>query len=264
MRKLIIIIAVGCLLTACDKNENEDYIAQYFFGGSEVQDKPDEPDSGNDNDTPGQVPTKGLVAYYPFDGDTGDESGNHLSAKISGDIRVTTGHNNNSRCAYFPGSKNSYLYVPFNNKLQMNEWTINLWFCYESTKNRDGALLQMGRDNVLGSFYIGMNVVYFVNSKGDTQYGTLYNSMEEYPSPSAWHMITINVKNIDVALYFDGKLVWRDTLSSKYVNEVTQDMYIGASKWYGSMASPFEGFIDDVRIYNRILSDEEVQVLYKN
>lgn len=32
MKKLIILFAAACLLTACDKDKDEEYIAQYFFG----------------------------------------------------------------------------------------------------------------------------------------------------------------------------------------------------------------------------------------
>ena len=32
MKKLIILFAAAFLLTACDKDKNEDYIGQYFFG----------------------------------------------------------------------------------------------------------------------------------------------------------------------------------------------------------------------------------------
>lgn len=48
MRKLIILFAAVCLLTACDKDKEADYIAQYFFGqDSKSQVTPDEPDNGN-------------------------------------------------------------------------------------------------------------------------------------------------------------------------------------------------------------------------
>ena len=259
MRKLIILFAAVCLLTACDKDKNEDDIAQLFFGESEATNKPN-----NGKDTPGQVPVNGLVAYYPFDGDTGDASSNSLHAGFEGTIKVTDGHKSDSRCAYFPGNTNSYIYVPFNKKLQMNEWTINVWFNYETAKNKDVALIQMGRNKVPGTFIIGMNFVCWVNSKGVAQYGTLYDDETQLPTSSTWHMITTQVKGTAVKLYFDGKLIWNDSLSATYVNEVTSDLYIGVSKWYGSYDFPFEGCIDDVRIYNRLLSAEEISVLYKN
>ncbi len=46
MRKLIILFAAACLLTACDKDKEADYIAQYFFGADKggQTDNPDDPD----------------------------------------------------------------------------------------------------------------------------------------------------------------------------------------------------------------------------
>lgn len=247
------------LLTACDKDKEEEYIAQYFFGDSETHAKPD-----RENDASDQVLTKGLVAYYPFDGDTRDASGNSLNAHFSGEVKVTTGHNSASRCAYFPGNINSYVYVPYSKKLQMDEWTINIWFYYEKANKKSEALLQMGRYKIPGAVVIGMNYVYFVNSEGISEYGTLYEDEKQLPSASIWHMITTQVKGTAVSFYFDGKLIWNDHLSAKYINEVTDDLYIGISKWEGTFDLPFEGRIDDVRIYNRILSEEEIYFLYKN
>lgn len=249
MKKLLILFFAVCFLTACDKDENEELITQYFFGSGDVS---------------GQIPQRGLVAYYPFDGDTGDKSGNSLNARISGEIYVLEGHNNESKCACLPGGIDNYMYVHFSDKLRMDEWTINLWFYYKNTVDEDGALIQMGRDKVPGSFLISMNAVYIVNSKGTTQYGTLYNDEHQYPSPNNWHMITASVKGSDVAFFFDGKVVWKDVMSAKYVNELTQNLYIGVSCWFNYLEFPFEGFIDDVRIYKRALSDKEVQSLYEN
>ena len=261
MKKLLLLFAASFLLTACDKDKEANNIAQYFFGDQNVR----KPYNGNDStDISGQVSTEGLVAYYPFDGDTGDASGNSLHGSFEGDVKVTTGHNASSRCAYFPGNKNSYIYVPFSKLFQMNEWTINLWFYYEKANNNVEALLQMGREEIPGTFLVGMNVVYFVNSEGVSQYGTLYENEKQLPSSSTWHMITTQVKGTAVALYFDGKLIWNDYLSAKYINNVTDDLYIGVSRWNGTFDCPFDGCIDDVRIYNRILSEEEIAVLYNN
>ena len=122
----------------------------------------------------------------------------------------------------------------------------------------------MGRYKIPGAVVIGMNYVYFVNSEGISEYGTLYEDEKQLPSASIWHMITTQVKGTAVSFYFDGKLIWNDHLSAKYINEVTDDLYIGISKWEGTFDLPFEGRIDDVRIYNRILSEEEIYFLYKN
>lgn len=50
MRRLFILFAAVCLLTACDKDKDADYIAQYFFGKdskTQVTPTPDVPDNGN-------------------------------------------------------------------------------------------------------------------------------------------------------------------------------------------------------------------------
>ena len=75
-------------------------------------------------------------------------------------------------------------------------------------------------------------------------------------------MLTSQVKGATITQYLDGKLMWSDVLSAEYKNEVKQDLYFGVSKWNGDDDLYFDGCIDDVRIYNRILSESEIQQLY--
>lgn len=254
MKKYLIILSFCCLFTACDKNENEDIIGQYFFDtDTELPGKTDD----------GLVLTKGLVAFYPFEENASDASGNGLNAHTSGHIYDVEGHKAGTRAAYFDGNMNNYIYVPNSRKLQLDEWTINLWFYYEDTSNTKGALIQMGRVQEPGAFFIGMNKVLFVTDIGSTVNGTLYNNESDAPSPRTWHMLTTQVKDNTVAQYLDGKYMWKGTMPrGKYVNHVTEDLYIGISQWSGPFDSAFNGYIDDVRIYNRQLNDDEVKLLY--
>ena len=257
MKKLVLFVAVACLLAAC-KDENEDIIAQYFFGGSEVSGN-----QGKDNETPGQVPENGLVAFFPLDENLTDMCGN-LLAMTWGSVKVVAGHKDGSRCAHFLGTTNSYIVVTYSDLLQMDEWAINLWFYYDNSYDKKGVLMQMGRADVPGSFLIGTNLVRFVNQKGVAQYAPLYDREDKFPTATEWHIITTSVKGTQVAIHLDGKLQFKGSLSAAYVNEVTSHMIIGASRWDGTTNMLFNGLIDDVRIYNRILTDEEVRVLYKN
>ena len=257
MKKLVLFVAVACLLAAC-KDENEDIIGQYFFEGSKVSDN-----HTDDAETPAEVPLDGLVAYVPFEGDLKDMCGN-LQAVPIGNLQVRLGHSNDSWSIYFPGDVNNYIIVKYSDILQMNKWTINLWFNYEFTDFMDGALVQMGKAKVPGSLFIGTNIVRVVNREGTSQYAYFMGGEEVYPGLSSWHMLTVSVKDSEVRVWLDRRQQLEGTLSAAYVNNVTEHMLIGASKWDGTVSMPFQGLIDDVRIYNRVLSDEEIQTLYLN
>jgi len=77
-----------------------------------------------------------------------------------------------------------------------------------------------------------------------------------------WHYVSSVVSNTTILMYVDGVLV--STTNGNWVSSVTnQPLWIGA-RYHPSPAGyyPFNGSIADVRIYNRSLTDSEIQTLY--
>jgi hypothetical protein len=71
-----------------------------------------------------------------------------------------------------------------------------------------------------------------------------------------WHHIVAVYDGAQMRLYVDGKLDASQTASGS-LNVSSANVYIG-----GSPSQSFNGLIDDVRIYDRALSDHEIDVLY--
>ena len=71
-----------------------------------------------------------------------------------------------------------------------------------------------------------------------------------------WHHIVAMYDGAQMRLYVDGKLDASQTASGS-LNVSGSNVYIG-----GSPSQSFNGLIDDVRIYDRVLSDHEIDVLY--
>jgi hypothetical protein len=78
-----------------------------------------------------------------------------------------------------------------------------------------------------------------------------------------WYFVANVIKRNDKnALYFNGNLSSFQSISSLYGCSVDNgfNFNVGAPPGYGG--SYFNGLIDEVRIYNRALSDAEIKVLY--
>lgn len=75
-----------------------------------------------------------------------------------------------------------------------------------------------------------------------------------------WHHITVNAGTAGVQLYVDGKLLSSDNTNSDltFLNNQTITVAQMGSGYY------FDGQIDDVRIYNYALTDEQVGLIYNN
>lgn len=75
---------------------------------------------------PSYVPTNGLVAYYPFNGNANDVSGNGNHGTVNG-ATLTTDRNNNADNAYVFDNSNIEIPHQFYSN-GWNDYTINLWF----------------------------------------------------------------------------------------------------------------------------------------
>ena len=77
-----------------------------------------------------QVPTNGLVGYWPFNGNANDESGNNNNGTVSG-ATLTTDRFGNANKAYSFDGTNDYISVLDNNSLDLtNQLTLSAWFFF--------------------------------------------------------------------------------------------------------------------------------------
>ncbi len=83
---------------------------------------------------------------------------------------------------------------------------------------------------------------------------------ESVITDGAWHHIGLVWDKSYRYLYVDGAEVARDAVSISYPMPCDGGLYLGASKTLDS-GSFFSGLIDDVRIYNKALSAEEIAAL---
>ena len=77
-------------------------------------------------------------------------------------------------------------------------------------------------------------------------------------SDNNWHFSVITYSGSEIRIYIDGLL---DTVQVKSLQTNGTTLRIG-ERVLGLGGEYYYGFIDDIRIYNRVLSDAEIQVLY--
>lgn len=262
MKKLIILFATICLLAACDKNENAEIVAQYFLGGNVDSDKPDE-DQEPENPV-NDVFTDGLIAYYPFDEQAEDMSGNGLDGQFCGGIYMTNSRKGNGYACGFTGISNTYVLIPYSKLLKLDSFTINVWAYNLNSSRGDGTLVQRGHINNSGAFWLGFNYLIITDSGGTNYRVPLYSDDEDKkPTSKVWHMFTLTVEGNTIALYLDGTIMRRGGMQATFKSNITDDLHLGVSDYSESTAAPFYGYLDDIRIYGRALSEEEIQVLLK-
>jgi hypothetical protein len=209
----------------------------------------------------------GLVAYYPFTGNAGDSSGNNNHGTVNG-ATLTSDRNGNPNSAYSFNGSGNYISVPYSNSIGVQQnISISVWLYMNgggcnprileinSTYSQCGGytLITNGTSNIARAINTG-----FGNCTAG--YGT---TTTQTLSALQWHHLVNTVDNVNGIgkVYFDGVLVSTYTgtnfIGINYNNNPLTIGNINPSRcdWWG-------GFLDDIRIYNRVLSDSQVQYLY--
>jgi hypothetical protein len=207
-----------------------------------------------------QVPKEGLIAHYPFNGNADDQSGNGNHGIVSG-ATLTTDRKGESISAYSFDGINDGIYVPGFN-INPGSFTISLWFYARNDGDANGKdLLQ--RSNPSDKNDWSWNISWYkkngpsrVYSGVKTTNGLLTDSTDSSPK-NKWNHVIMTWDGSTKKIYINGMLK-RTKYAPGSINYTNQTgLYIG----YDSETGFFNGIIDDIRIYNRVLSLNEMDNL---
>jgi hypothetical protein len=81
---------------------------------------------------------------------------------------------------------------------------------------------------------------------------------------NAWSLITSTYDGTNMKVYVNGSLLLSQPTTTKINTLGTSGISIGVSKQANGIWHYFDGKIDDVGIWNRVLSTEEIKFLYEN
>lgn len=217
------------------------------------------------------VLTNGLVGYWTFDGrdinwsDTGTEikdisgNGNHGDASGLTTTSVTPGKL--GQALSFNGTSD---YVSIPNSTAFPDLSVSVWIYPTITLGADQYRPFFGKSGAVAQLY------YYCNSTSCRYQVALANpscSSGSNPiTPSAlnnvWHhvVLTFNDTADQYYVYENGSAVTMGSSTcSNHISTTSNPITIGYSSYVGAY---FIGKIDDVRVYNRTLSANEVANLY--
>ncbi|EDN70324.1 LamG-like jellyroll fold [Beggiatoa sp. PS] len=210
----------------------------------------------------------GLVAYYPFNGNANDESGNENDGTVNG-ATLTVGRLGKADSAYGFDGNSSRIVVSGSSSLNpVDQLSIAFWINIEDTTNRFSFILHKGGSNVVNSFQnreygAYMDGLRFILASAGNSSGQhyLYSSAAKL---GEWIFYTavIDRQNHFMKIYLNGTLNAEKNDSYSSFNNNNYDLVFGGIGEGHSSYSPFNGKLDDVCIYNRALSENEIQSLY--
>jgi hypothetical protein len=223
---------------------------------------------------PFYVPTNGLRAWYPFNGNANDMSGNNIDGVVTNALLSADRYGVPNSSYYFNGT-NAYITLPIEglNLSGTNEFTISLWFRNIFDDNVQ-TLFSHWNHNVTQS---GVSLGYLLRSD-DFKIYTAFLSYQQLQtavafSDSTWTHLVI-VYNGTLAAQADRQKIYVNGVDFGEVNlgisSIPASLGINANYTHigarfgtgGSIYEHYWGDIDDLGIWNRALSFSEVQGIY--
>lgn len=200
----------------------------------------------------------GLIYYFPF-ADTIEEEQSATQIQLVGSEVLTENRFGSPACAWDlstdPNSISFELNEPdFSSPLE--NFTVALWMQLDAADSAEIADYQnlLAMDDIhLALFDLNTPLIGCGSSCGlwDNEWNENY--FMDYNNTDTWHQLVWSFDAGELKLYRDGVLKNIDTLSDR-PTITTNSIVIGED---------FYGKLDDIRIYNRVLSEGEVFDLYE-
>ena len=208
----------------------------------------------------GGAAREGLVASYSFDEGEGtvakDSSGNGHNATIEGAKWTSEGKYGDA--LEFNAEKGDVLTVPDSEDLRLEAFTLEAWVDPFESREEAPIIAKTDPEAYGYALYAGVE-----GAAGHPQGSTTYKEwVGGYAySPEAlqtnhWSHVAVTSDGKEIRLYINGELV--DERKAEEVGVGKGPLQIGGDEPFAH-GGFFDGKIDEVRVYNRALSDEEIK-----
>jgi len=222
-----------------------------------------------------QIPVDNLEAYYKFENSVEDNSGNNRHGTIFGNPIYVTGID--GLALKFDGI-NDFVQIINSSDLILQNFTISAWVRWEGDPDADGSWA------IISNWYGGSNYQHYGLRMGTIQPDIPFNhavifyddgsewdwvyGYKEEISNEGWHsVIGVIEAGIIAKIYLDGYLVGEDDTSIPTEINPTGDLFIARDGNGDGSTAPVErwnGSIDEIRIYNRALTETEIIDIYED
>ncbi len=211
---------------------------------------------------PSYVPTNGLVGWWPFNGNANDESGNGNNGTVNGAILTNDRNGVYNKAFKFLGNQSTQDYIITNNPINnQNSFSISYWVGRSDIIDDRWQLMISNNDNFTGSYELISlsDNICFRNYKVN---GINFEIKQKVTIPNniSFH-VCITSDDISTKLFINGILYQED--KTLKIQPKDGYFYIGKhSNFNVTTNTSFNGTLDDIAIYNRALTQQEISALY--
>ncbi|MBM2840661.1 MAG: hypothetical protein HW412_1189 [Bacteroidetes bacterium] len=211
----------------------------------------------------------GLVAHYPFDGNANDVTSHGNNGKLRG-VVPTGDRFDIPNSAYLFDGNDCYIDLGTDSILNPTaSMTITAWIKVVGSGNRDIISRWETQEYEIDerTYALGVrsdnNIYWIISPDGSHENSAVIAGSDPLPA-SSWNFVVATWNGSRMSLFKNG-VPLASTEMPKIQKSVHVRTSIGAT--IGRQGDPtlncFQGAIDDVRIYSRSLTEQEIQTLYK-
>jgi len=204
----------------------------------------------------------GLTGHYTFDGNLTDESA--LLIQGTGlEVTPVQGIDGSDNSAFSFDGNTSFIDLTINDREIEDEFTISAWI--KTTSSKRQFVIGKYNSNANGYFLGVENGVAFLGGRsrnGNADFVQVYG--QKILNDGEWHYIVGTASENEWRVKADcNEFTVNDTGFNIQSLDCDDPLVIGVwfqGNGFGEFRN-FEGSIDEVRIYNRVLSDDEISLL---
>lgn len=201
----------------------------------------------------GSIPTDYLKGYWPFNGNANDESGYGNHGTVYGSL-LTSDRFENTNSAYSFNGSNDYIDISYPNLYPANLFTTSVTLVawvqkFDST----------GAQTIISFGHNHPDPMLFEINDGKMRVhmeGTGYVSANTTLNSNTWyHVAFVGEYGVGGTFYLNGQ---PDGTTGSWTPMQGTECAIGK----GYTGRYFNGIIDDISVYTKVLTEQEIQTLY--
>ncbi len=210
---------------------------------------------------------KGLVGWWKLDGNANDSTPNGGNGTLVNSPTLVANRKGQANSAYAFNGLDTQITIPDSAALSPTaEVTVSAWVygSVEDTSYGDGSTVGIVAKDVSDGLGNPPYAIQVTNGTARCFINNPSNQVVNLSSNSAltdntWQLITCTFDGSTIKVYVDG-VFKNSTSQTGPIADTSNVLRIGQQK--SGFTRTFNGSIDDVRVYNRVLGADEIQQLY--
>ncbi len=206
-----------------------------------------------------QIPTDGLVAYYPFNGNANDESGNGNNGECYG-ATLTNDRFGNAHSAYDFDGVDDLIVVQSSASMEAvdSAFTLATWVYVNDWDNTWVGIVAKSNAATRGQYGIAFQLGGRVDVDIAGTYLPFYTNFQF--GLDRWYFLSSTWDGETATVYANGNIIGVLPYSPP---PIANQMPFEIGRHTPTNTEYMNGLLDDIRIFDRALSPDEVDALYR-